>query len=157
MWVFHQGATSLGSVADRLGSLGAQGVDAAIDFGMALVVLLVGWLIALAISTLVRVLLRAASFNRMMHRVLGWDSVESGVEPASMVAWLAFWGLMTLAILIALDVIGIHVRGAVGPRLGEVLPRVVVASFVALVGLLTAVLVGLLGRSALRGAGGSRP
>ncbi|MBI5838034.1 MAG: hypothetical protein HZB25_12420 [Candidatus Eisenbacteria bacterium] len=151
------GASTPAPLGDRLGWLGTGVRDAATNVGLALVVLAVGWLLARVCLALVQWLLRKLRFNHVVRRILGQSSLAGSLEASTTAGWIVFWGIMLLAMMVSLDLVGIHVRDAVGQRLAEVLPRIVVASFVALGGVLAAVLVGVVIRSALRGMGWMRP
>ena len=151
------GTTAPAPLADRLGWLAEGARVAAINIGLALAVLLIGWLAARICFSVVQWLLRMLRFNHAVRRMLGQPSLIVGLEASATAGWIVYWGVMLLSGLVALDLLGIHAFNAVGQRLTEVLPRIVVASFVALGGMVAAVLVGAILRSALRGMGWMRP
>ena len=132
--------------------------QAIVEFVLALVVVLVGWVLATLVGRLVLWLLRAVRFNDAMRQVMGAGGAPLRHEPASIASWAAHWTVFVLAVMLAADVLGFNLTQSVGDRLREILPRVVSASIVLAVGVAVAMLLGGIARSAFAGAGfrGSR-
>jgi hypothetical protein len=129
---------------------------AILEFVLALVVILIGIMLATLVGKVVLLLLRAVRFNDGMRRVIGPGALRH--EPAAIAAWTAHWTMIALAVMLAADVLGFNLTNSVGDRLRDILPRVVSASIVMAVGVALAVLLGSVARSAFAGAGfsGSR-
>src|SRR5258705_2173888 len=96
-----------------------------VDLILALLVVLIGWLVARLAGGLVRWLLKASHFDGAVRRLLG---SSAGPEPSAVGAWLVSATLMAGAFLLALDVLGVELAGSLSPRLAHVLPRAVRAA-----------------------------
>ncbi|MBI5837505.1 MAG: hypothetical protein HZB25_09695 [Candidatus Eisenbacteria bacterium] len=131
--------------------------DSSLNVLLAFAILLTGWLVAHGVSVLVQTGLGALRFNHALRQLLRGRAMVGNGEAAATAAWLAFWGVLALTWLVALDLVGIHARAAVSGRLADLLPRAVVAALVSLVGMFAAVVAGAMTRSALRGFGWRRP
>jgi len=149
-WLAYQPWTE---TLERLGSLLLEAQQGALAVALVTALTLVGWGLAALLSRLALLLLRAIRFNEAVRSSLGRDGAEWGHEPAALASWAAFWVVLLLAVGFALDTLGWNIRGAVGARLGEVLPRVVTSIILLLFGLLLARLLGVLSRRFLEGAG----
>jgi Conserved TM helix len=120
----------------------------------ALVILLVGWLIAKAVEALVSKGLRAVRFNQVADRAeLDQFLDKAGVrlDPSAVVGKLAYWFLFLIFIGAAFNTFGLTQVNIVINQIIAYLPSVVVALVVLLVGALLATFVGNL----VRGASGS--
>jgi Conserved TM helix len=120
----------------------------------ALVILLVGWLIAKAVEALVSRGLRAVRFNQVADRAeIDQFLVRAGVnlDPASVVGKLAYWFLLLIFIGAAFNTFGLTQVNTIINQIIAYIPNVVVALVVLLVGALLATFVGNL----VRGASGS--
>jgi flagellar biosynthesis protein FliQ len=120
----------------------------------ALVILLVGWLLAKAVEALVSKGLRAVRFNQVADRAeIDHFLARAGVrlDPAAVVGKLAYWFLLLIFIGAAFNTFGLTQVNAVINQILAYLPNVVVALVVLLVGALLATFVGNL----VRGASGS--
>jgi len=150
LWILQMSsATSLGQ---RLSDFGARAREGAIDVGIAVLLVLVGWLLAIGLFGLTRAILRAAHFNQGMQRLLG-GSPAAAHEPAVLAAWAVYWSTLTVAILIALDSLGIPVGPSVSSRLADVLPRILTSGFLFAVGTVLAAVLGGLSRRFFENAG----
>jgi hypothetical protein len=149
-------AENSGILGERLHWLATGARDGLVETALALLVLVVGWAAARAAGLAMTAGLRALRFNHRLRRLTGWRVLEHEVEASTVVTWAAFWGIMLLASLVSLDLLGIHVRAAVGVRLAEILPRILAAASVAVASVLVAMAAAAVIRSALRGAGRPR-
>ena len=120
----------------------------------ALVILLVGWLLAKAVDALVSKGLRAVRFNQVADRAeldQFLDTAGVRLDPAAVVGKLAYWFLFLIFIGAAFNAFGLTQVNAVINQIIAYLPNVVVALVVLLVGALLATFVANL----VRGASGS--
>jgi Conserved TM helix len=120
----------------------------------ALLILLVGWLLAKAVEALVAKGLRAVRFNQVADRAeLDQFLDRAGVrlDPASVVGKLAYWFLLLIFVGAAFNAFGLTQVSAVINQILAYLPNVVVALVVLLVGALLAQLAANL----VRGASGT--
>jgi hypothetical protein len=107
----------------------------------ALVILLVGWLIAKAVEALVSRGLRAVRFNQVADRAeLDQFLSRAGVQldPAAVVGKLAYWFLLLIFVGAAFNAFGLTQVNAVINQIIAFIPNVVVALIVLLVGALLA-------------------
>ena len=144
----------VGRIRDMVGGM-EQG---AINVLLALTVGLVGWALATLMSWVVRGFLRAANFNEAIAGLFG-PGPAARHEPAAFASWAVYWTLIAVTGIVALDTLGFNISGPVGERLVDVLPRIVAAAAILVVGLLVAMLLGTLTRRFFEtaGLGGSRP
>jgi len=128
-----------------------------LDLLLAMVVLIVGWLLAAIAASIVLWLLRTVRFNDVVRRVFG-EGPPFLHEPARVAAWVAQWTLIVLAVMLAADVLGFELSHSVANRLRDVLPRVVAATIVLAIGVAIAMFLGGLARRVFAGVGlkGSR-
>jgi len=136
----------LDHLVERVRLLLDVAAEGALDFLLALVVALVGWALAELLSRFTRWLLRTLRFNEGARAVLGWRGDRPQHEPASVAGWLVYWSLIAVALMLALDTLGLSLSLPVAERLAEVLPRVVVAAVLLIVGVLVAMMIGALTR-----------
>src|SRR6185436_11430722 len=80
---------------------------------LALLVLLVGWLVATLAGGLVRWLLRVSHFDSAVRRLLG---SSSGPEPSVVGALLVQATLLAVTVLLALDVLGFQLASSLTER-----------------------------------------
>jgi hypothetical protein len=107
----------------------------------ALVILLVGWLLAKAVEALVAKGLRAVRFNQVADRAeidQFLDRAGVRLDPSSVVGKLAYWFLLLIFIGAAFNAFGLTQVNAVINQIIAYLPNVVVALVVLLVGALLA-------------------
>lgn len=136
----------LDHLVDRVQRLLDVTAAGAVDVLLALAVLIVGWALAEILSRLVRGLLRLLRFNQAVGTVFGWHGGTPQHEPAALASWLVYWSLLAVTLVLALDTAGLALSIPVAERLAEVLPRVVVAAVLLIVGVLFAMVIGLLAR-----------
>src|SRR5215470_2645573 len=106
----------------RLDGLFGGATEGFFAFVLALLVGLVGWAVAALVATAVRLLLRALRFNEGVRGLAGGGT--RGQEPAALAAWGVYWVLIAVALILALDTLGLHLGEAITDRLGDVLPRI---------------------------------
>ena len=120
----------------------------------ALVILLVGWLLAKAVEALVTRGLRAVRFDAVAQRAEIDEFLDAAgvrMNPAAVVGKLAYWFLLLIFIGAAFNTFGLTQVNAVINQIIAYLPNVAVALVVLLVGALLATFAGNL----VRGASGS--
>jgi hypothetical protein len=120
----------------------------------ALLILLIGWLIAKAVEALVSRGLRAVRFNQVADRAeidQFLDRAGVRLDPAAVVGKLAYWFLFLIFIGAAFNAFGLTQVNALINQIVAYLPNIVVALVVLLVGALLAQFVANL----VRGASGT--
>ena len=120
----------------------------------ALVILLVGWIIARVVRGLVTRGLRLVRFNEVADRAeIDQFLAKAGVrlDPAAVVGRLAYWFLLLIFVGAAFDAFGLTQVNTVINQIVGFIPNVIVAVVVLLLGALAATFVGNL----VRGASGS--
>lgn len=110
-------------------------------FLLAVVVVLVGWLLASLIARLLRAVLRRGGFSTGARSLLGHRALGLH-DPATVAASLVKWLLIAITALLALDVLGFRLGEELAARLRDALPRVVAASILLVIGSLVAMLLG---------------
>lgn len=138
-------------LSSRLGELGSEAGQGAVNLAVALAVLVVGWALATIVSRLAVVVLRVLRFDDAIRRLLG-PRASLRHEPVAIAGWAAYWAIMVAAILLAFDMFGYTLGASVADRLGEVLPRIVTSAVLFAVGTLVALLVGGITRRFLESA-----
>jgi hypothetical protein len=128
----------------RLDALWNGAATGFLSFLLALLVALIGWALAALVATAVRLLLRALRFNEGVRGLAGGGT--PGQEPAALAAWAIYWALIVVALVLALDTMGLRLGEAITQRLAEVLPRIAAAGFLLAIGVLVAMLLGALTR-----------
>jgi len=113
--------------------------------GMAVLIVLAGWLLAKALRYAVARALRAVNFDVLTQRA-GIDGFleQGGVEAdtADLLAWLAYWIVIVLALVIAFNGLGLATITELLGRVLAFLPRVALAIVVLAIGLYFARFVG---------------
>lgn len=115
-----------------------QGLPA---FLLAVVVVLVGWLLAALVGRMLRAVLRRGGFSAGARSLLGHRALGAH-DPAAVAASLVKWLLVAIAALLALDVLGFQLGQELAARLRDALPRVIAAAILLVVGSLVAMLLG---------------
>jgi hypothetical protein len=120
----------------------------------AIIILIVGYLIARALQAAVERLLRAVGFDRWMERggiKQFFDRAETRETPATVLGTLVFWLVFIIAIVMATDALGIRQVSVVLSQLIAYIPSVIAAVLILiLAALLANFLAGI-----IRGATGS--
>lgn len=129
------------SLLTRLGDLGRASGQTALNILVSLVVLLLGWALAVLVARGLRGVLRVLKFDDGMRRVLGSRSMARH-EPAGIAAWVVYWLVIAGAAMLAFEVLGFSLATSVAERLGEVVPRIVTSGVLFAVGSLSAMVLG---------------
>jgi len=151
-------STTLEAVWSRFLILMGQAAQGALDLLFAVLVGLVGWLLARLLSRLTLLLLRALHFNEGVRRIGGSPGGPERFEPAALASWGVYWVVLLMTTLLACDVLGLDLTAAVSERLREALPRVAAATIELVIGILIAMALGAVTRRVFETAsvGGSR-
>jgi hypothetical protein len=146
----------------RLAELLMHTERGAIDLLIALAVVLVGWALAAMIAWVVRGILRLAHFDDGVRRVFG-PQAAGDREPSDLAGWVLYWLVLAWSGLFALETLGFELRASLADRMLEVIPRIVAAAALLVLGGVIALLVGRvatrffesggLGAARLRGQG----
>jgi mechanosensitive ion channel-like protein len=135
----------------RLNDLLTGTAGGLLDFTLALLVALVGWAVATLVAAVARLLLRAVRFNDGVRGLVGGAAPRH--EPAAIAAWAIYWSIIVVALMLALDTMGLTLSFAVTQRLSDVLPRIVASGVLLAIGVLVAMLLGALTRRFFDSAG----
>ena len=130
---------------DRLHDMLVHTREGALDLLLALGVLIVGWMLAVVLSLIVRTILRAARFDSGVRRVFG-ERATGDHEPAGVVAWAVYWLVIAWAGLLALETLGFDLRASLTDRMLEIVPRIIAAGALLVVGGVIAVGLGRIAR-----------
>ena len=136
----------------RLQSMGGYAREGAIVLGAAVLVLLAGWLLAMLLGLLVRAILRVTGFNRAAKPLFAEGPLEAH-EPAMVAGEVVRWLTVIAAAILAIDLLGYDLSGALAARLSEVTPRVLAAALILVGGSFAAILLGALTRRFFSSAG----
>jgi small-conductance mechanosensitive channel len=120
----------------------------------AIIILLVGFLVARALQALVSRLLQGIGFDQWMERggiKQFFDQAQTRETPASVLGKLVFWFVFIIALVMAADALGIPQVSAVLAQLVAYIPRIIAAILILI---LAALLANFLS-SVVRGATGS--
>lgn len=113
--------------------------------GVAVLIVVLGWLLAKAVRFAVVRALRAINFNVLTRRA-GIDGFleQGGVEgdTGDLLGWIAYWIVIVLALVIAFNGLGLEYITELLGRVLAFLPRVALAVFVLAIGLYFARFVG---------------
>ena len=136
--VLQQSAAS--GFADRVSSMLSGFQGGALDFVLAIAIVVAAWALALIVSSLVRRILGWVRFSERMPA--SWSGSRGALDAASLVAWAVRWLILASGFILACDVLGFELSVALTERLSEVLPRVLAATLLLLMGVTAAMLVG---------------
>lgn len=136
----------------RLRGMADAGRDGLAAFAAALLVFAVGWLLAWILSRLGRALLRPLGFNAAARRLFG-DRLLGTHEPAQLAAAALHALVLAFAAVLAVDVLGFDLSGALAYRFSEVIPRVLAAALLLVGGSFVAILLGGLAQRFFASAG----
>lgn len=140
-------------LVERVRGLLSVGGQVIVDWLLAILVVLIGWIIARLFETFTLHLLRALRFNQGMRGLLGATGAAPAHEPAAFASWAVRWTVVVVTVLLALDVLGLNVTSGVGDRLVDALPRVVTATIMLAAGLVLAWILGGMTHRLFEGAG----
>ena len=121
-----------------------------VNLVLALLVILIGWLVATLAGGLVRWLLRVTHFDSAVRRLVGSGA---GPEPSVIGGLLVQATLLAVAVLYALDVLGFQLAASLTDRLADVLPRLVAAAVLLAIGMMVGTLLGSITRRAVETSG----
>lgn len=140
-------------LVERVRALLGTAGQALTDWLLAVVVVLVGWLLARVLEVITLHVLRALRFNDGIRGLFGLGGAPLTHEPAAITSWAVRWLVLIVTVLLALDVVGLNMTSGVSDRLVEALPRVVTATILLAIGLLIAWVLGAVTRRLFEGAG----
>ncbi len=143
--------TTLDDLGARVGALLSSAGLWALDVIVAIAIVFIGWVLARVLAWIVKHLLHLLRFNEGMRRVLGDGPVT--YEPTALAAWAVQWTVFLLTVMLAADVLGFDLSRSVSDRLAELLPRVIAATIVLLVGIALAMALGAVTRRLFESAG----
>jgi hypothetical protein len=146
-------SATLEAVLERARDLISSAAQGGLELLLAVLVVLVGWLIAQLLSRLVLWVLRAARFNAGVRRLMVVGSGALRYEPAALASWFVYWTVIALAVMLAADAMGLNLSSSVGDRLREVLPRVIAATIELVAGIALAMGLGAVTQRIFEGAG----
>lgn len=120
----------------------------------ALVVFLIGWLIAIAIGKLVTEILKRIKFNRIFEKG-GWktalEKAEIKVDASGFIGAIIKWVLMIVFLAAAIEILGfVQLTGFLTRVLGY-LPNVIVAAFIFVIAVIIADILEKVVRAAVEG------
>lgn len=124
----------------HLNNLYAGAGEGMLSIGLAIVIALVGWAVAQLAASAVRAVLRLVRFNQGVRGLFGPTAMQH--EPAEVVSWVVYWVVLVIGLMLAGDTLGFGLSASVKARLGDVLPRVVAAGLLLLVGVIVAMVFG---------------
>ena len=67
-------------------------------------------------------------FNQGIRSLFGLSGAPLAHEPAAIASWAVRWLVIVVAVLLAMDVLGLNLTSGVADRLVDALPRVVTAT-----------------------------
>ncbi len=110
---------------------------------LAILLLIIGWLLAKLIRLLVIRLLNIFKFDRLTKKGPQDELRQKDRTKAKeLIGNLFYWLLIFILLTVVLDVIGLNIGELVLTRVSEILPRVFVAIMVLILGLVLAIFVG---------------
>jgi small-conductance mechanosensitive channel len=145
--------TSFTEAWQRIQLLLTNAAQGLFDVAIALLVFMIGWLVARLLSRLTLTVLRRSRFNEAVRTLRTEPGAPLGLEPAAIASWVVYWTLILLAVMLAADILGFDLTASVGDRLREVLPRVMAATIELIVGIGVAMALGAVTRRLFETAG----
>ena len=130
--------SAMSEFTDRVSMMASGFQGGALDFLLALAIAVGAWAIALIVSGLVR---RILSWVRFGQRMPGWAG-RPGMDAGALVAWAVRWLILASGLILACDVLGFNLSASLTDRLREVLPRVLAATLLLVMGVTAAMLLG---------------
>lgn len=104
----------------------------------ALVILLVGWIIAKVLSGLLQKALEALKFNDFAAKIGLSDILAKGnvaMAPTALLGAVVYWAVMIVVLAVAVDAIGMTVAASLLEKVSGYIPNVASAVFVTIVGM----------------------
>jgi len=150
------GNTYSAAVTSSLQDLYARFISFLPNFLVAVIILVVGWVVAVFVAKLIRQALQSVRVDEMGDK-LGLDSVSSrtGVKMSvsGAIAWLVKWFLLLAVFLAAADILGLAQVSAFLNQVLLYIPSVVAAAAILLVGTMVAGFLSRLVRHSVTAAG----
>lgn len=140
-------------LVERVRGMLSIGGQVVVDWLLALLVVLIGWILARLLEAFTLYLLRALRFNQGVRSVLGASGAAPSHEPAAFASWAVRWTVVVVTVLLALDVLGLNVTSGIGDRLVDIVPRVVTSTIMLAAGLVMAWILGGVAHRLFEGAG----
>jgi len=144
------------AVSESLRGLYARFIDFLPNFLVAIIILVVGWIVAIAVGKLIKQVLQTVKLDEVGDK-LGLDqlSVRTGVKMSvsGSIAWLVKWFLLIALFLAAAEILGLT---QISEFLNQVLlyiPNVVAGAAILLVGTMVAGFLSRLVRHSVQAAG----
>jgi hypothetical protein len=110
----------------------------------ALIILLIGWIVAKTIASLIQKMLDRLKFNEFSSQIGLTEIINKGglnLAPSALMSSFAYWVLMIVVIATTMQAIGLEVAAKLLERAMGYVPNVVAAIFVVIVGMFLANLV----------------
>ncbi len=139
-------------LVERLNDAWRAAQDAGPAIGIAALVFVAGLAVAGATGAALVMVLRRARFNEGVEGLLA-RPLAGAHEPAAIAGVLVRWSLFAVAAVLALDALGVPLAESLAARLGDLLPRIVVAALLLVTGTLFATGLGALVRRFFESAG----
>ena len=130
--------SALSEFTDRVSMMASGFQGGALDFLLALAIAVAAWAVALIVSGLLRRILGWARFGKGVPHWSGGRGLDAG----ALVAWAVRWLILTSGLILACDVLGFNLSASLTDRLREVLPRVLAATLLLVLGVTAAMLLG---------------
>lgn len=146
----------IGDVRRPLENLYNGLIDVLPNIIIAIIVLVLGWIAASFVASIIKRLLQSAKVDEFGNKV-GLDQVSSrtGVQMsiAGTIAWLVKWFLLIAFFLAAADILKLHQISAFLQRVLDYIPNVVAAAAIMLAGLMVARFLSRVVRGSVQAAG----
>ncbi|MDP4000690.1 MAG: hypothetical protein Q8P83_00375 [bacterium] len=144
------------TVSDSLQDLYARFVEFLPSFVVAVLILVVGWIVAVSVAKLVKSVLQSAKVDEIGDK-LGLDQVSARtglkMSVSGALAWLIKWFLLIAIFLAATDILGLDQISEFLNAVLAYIPNVVAAAAILLVGTLVAGFLSRLVRHSVKAAG----
>lgn len=109
-------------------------VDALPNILGAIVILLIGWIVAKAVAAVIRRALGMANFNGLLHSGQGGSYIQRAVpNPAGLVSKIAYWLIFLFALSMAASALGIPVLQDIIRGIYSYIPNILAAIVIFLV------------------------
>jgi hypothetical protein len=131
--------SALTELGDRVSMMASGFQSGALDFLLAIAIAVVAWAMALIVSGLLR---RILGWARVGQRMQGWSGGRPGADAGALIAWAVRWLILASGLILACDVLGFDLSASLTDRLREVLPRVLAATLLLVLGVTAAMLLG---------------
>ncbi|OGE73709.1 MAG: hypothetical protein A3I07_02045 [Candidatus Doudnabacteria bacterium RIFCSPLOWO2_02_FULL_42_9] len=144
------------TVADSLQNLYARFINFLPNFLVAVIILVVGWVVASFVAKLIRQVLHSAKVDEIGDK-LGLDEISNRtgmkMSVSGTLAWLVKWFLLIAVFLAAADILNLTEISAFLNQVLLYIPSVIAAAAILLVGTMLARFLGNLVRHSVKAAG----